>query len=89
MTKRFAALVASIALSAAVTVAAQAATRGDPAQDQRENAITAQLNQQQLRGGYGPETYQGIMGSQSSYPGMTQEQVAQPPGDDSDLSIIE
>jgi hypothetical protein len=90
MTKRFATFAAIIALSATTTVAAQAASRTDPAQDQRENAITQQLNQQQLQGGYGPETYQGIMGSQSSYyQGMTQEQIAQPPEDTSDLSIIE
>jgi hypothetical protein len=89
MTKRFASFAAIIALSAATTVAAQAASRTDPAQDQHENAITARLNQQQLQGGYGPETYQGIIGSQSSYPGMTHEQIAQPPDDTSDLSIIE
>jgi hypothetical protein len=89
MTKRFATLAAIVALSAATTVAAQAATRSDPAQDQRENAVTAQLNQRQLQGGYGPETYQGIMGSRSSYQAMPQEQIAQPPADDSDLSIIE
>ena len=88
MTKGFATFAAIIALSAATTVAAQAASRSDPVQDQRENAITARLNQQQL-GGYGPETYQGIMGGQSSYQGMTQEQIAQPPEDTSDLSIIE
>ena len=87
MTKRFATFAAIIALSAATT--AQAASRTDPVQDQRENAITARLNQQQLQGGYGPETYQGIMGSQSSYQGMTQEQIARPPDDSGDLSIIE
>jgi hypothetical protein len=89
MTKRFATLAALVALSAATTVTAQAATRSDPAQDQRENAVTAQLNQRQLQGGYGPETYQGIMGSRSAYQGMTQEQIAQPSADDEDLSIIE
>jgi hypothetical protein len=89
MTKRFATFAAIIALSAATTVAAQAASRTDPVQDQRENAITARLNQQQLQGSYGPETYQGIMGSQSSYQGMTQEQIALPPDDSGDLSIIE
>jgi len=90
MTKRFASFAAIIALSAATTVAAQAGT--DPVQDQRENAITARLNQQQIQGGgmgYGPETYQGIMQSRSPYQGMTQEQIAQPPADMSDLSIIE
>jgi len=89
MTKGFATFAAIIALSAATTVAAQAASRTDPVQDQRENAITARLNQQQLQGGYGPETYQGIMRSQDSYRGVTQEQIAQPPEDASDLSIIE
>jgi hypothetical protein len=89
MTKRFATFAAILALSAATTVAAQAASRSDPAQDQRENAVTAQLNQRQLQGGYGPETYQGIMGSQGSYQGMTQEQIAQPSAGSGDLSIIE
>jgi hypothetical protein len=91
MTKRFASFAAIIALSAATTVTAQAASRSDPEQDQRENAITAQLNQHQLQGGgsYGPETYQGIMQSQSPNRGMTQEQIAQPPAGSSDLSIIE
>ncbi|HEY1503571.1 MAG TPA: hypothetical protein VGF92_04675 [Stellaceae bacterium] len=91
MKKRFATVAAIIALSAATTVAAQAASRSDSAQDQRENAITARLNQRQVQGsmGYGPETYQGIMRSQGSYQGMTQEQIAQPPSDSGDLSIIE
>lgn len=89
MTKRFASFAAIIALAAATTVASQAASYSDPVQDQRENAITAQLNQQQLQGGYGPETYQGIMRSQSPNQGMMQEQLAQPPADSSDLSIIE
>ncbi len=91
MTKRFATFAAIIALSAATTVAAQAASYSDPAQDQRENAITSQLNQQQVQGsgmGYGTETYQGIM-PQSYDRGMMQEQVAQPPAGSSDLSIIE
>ena len=89
MTNRFATFAAIIALSAATTVAAQAASHSDPVQDQRENAITARLNQQQLQGGYWPETYQGIMGKPSPYQSMTQEQIAQPPEDTSDLSIIE
>jgi hypothetical protein len=89
MTKRFATLAAIVALSAATTVAAQAGSRTDPVQDQRENAITARLNQQQLQGGYVPETYQGMMPIPSPYPGMMQEQIAQPPEDTSDLSIIE
>ena len=89
MTKGFATFAAIIALSAATAVAAQAASRTDPVQDQRENAITARLNQQQIQGGYGPETYQGIMGSLSPDQGMTREQIAQPPEDASDLSIIE
>jgi len=95
MTKRFASFAAIIALTAATTVAAQAASRSDPAQDQHENAITAQLNQRQLQGSgmsygsYGTETYQGIMQSHSPNRGMMQEQVAEPPADSSDLSIIE
>ena len=95
MTKRFASFAAIIALTAATTVAAQAASRSDPAQDQHENAITAQLNQRQLQGSgmsygsYGTETYQGIMQSHSPNGGMMQEQMAQPPADASDLSIIE
>jgi membrane-bound lytic murein transglycosylase B len=88
MMKRFATFAAILALSA-TTIAAQAASRSDPGQDQRENAITAQLNQQQLQGGYGPETYEGIMRSQSPNQGMMQEQIAQPPSDSGDLSIIE
>jgi hypothetical protein len=90
MTKRFATFAAIIALSAATTVAAQAASRTDPAQDQRENAITSQLNQQQLQGSgmsHGTEAYQGIV--QSPNQGMMQEQIAQPPADSGDLSIIE
>jgi hypothetical protein len=89
MTKRFATFAAIIALTAATTVAAQAASYNDPAQDQRENAITAQLNQQQAQGGYGPETYQGIMPNRGANQGMMQEQIAQPPAGSSDLSIIE
>jgi hypothetical protein len=88
MTKGFATFAAIVALSAATTVAAQAASRFDPVQDQRENAITARLNQQQLQGSYGPEIYQGMTASPSPYQGM-QEQIAQPPDDTSDLSIIE
>jgi hypothetical protein len=89
MTKGFATFAAIVVLSAATTVAAQAASRTDPVQDQRENAITARLNQQQLEGGYGPVIYQGTMQYPSPYQGMTQEQIAQPPEDTSDLSIIE
>jgi hypothetical protein len=91
MTNRIATYAAIIALSAATTVAAQAATRSDPSQDQRENQTTSQLNQLQLQDsgmGYGTETYQGIM-SRGPNHGMTQEQIAQPPTDSSDLSIIE
>jgi hypothetical protein len=93
MTKTFATYAAAIALSLATTVAAQAASH-DPAADQRENPVTAQLNQQQLQGSsmsygagmsYGTETYQGIMQNR----GMIQDQVAQPPAGSSDLSIIE
>jgi hypothetical protein len=92
MTKRFSTFAAIIALSAATTVAAQAASYSDPAQDQRENAITSQLNQQQVQGsgmGYGTQTYEGIMQSRSPNQGMMQEQIAQPPEGSSDLSIIE
>jgi len=91
MRNKFATYAAIIALSAATTVAAQAASRSDPAQDQRENQVTSQLNQQQVQGSgmsYGTETYQGIMQS-SPNQGMMQEQIAQPPADSSDLSIIE
>jgi len=83
-----------IGLSSGLTFAAPAS---DQAQDQRENAVTAQLNQQQLQqsnddGGYGVEanqgveTYQGTV--QSPYQTRMQEQIAQP-SDNSDLSIIE
>lgn len=92
MTKRFASFAAIVALSAMTTVAAHAATYSDPAQDQRENAITSQLNQRQVQGsgmGYGTETYEGIMQSRSPNRGMMQEQIAQPPEGSSDLSIIE
>ncbi len=93
MTKRFASYAAIIALSTATTIAAQAASRSDPAQDQRENAITSQLNQQQLQGGgmgFGTETYQGTMPRiYSPNQGTMQEQIAQPPAGSSDLSIIE
>jgi hypothetical protein len=88
MTNKFATYAAIIALSAATTVAAQAASRSD--QDQRENQVTSQLNQQQLQGGdmgYGTQIYQGTM--QSPNQSMMQEQVAQPPAGSSDLSIIE
>lgn len=96
MTKTFATYAAIIALSAATTVAAQAASH-DPAADQRENPITQQLNQQQLQGsgygysgmGYGTETYRGITQSRGPNQGMMQEQLAQPPERSSDLSIIE
>lgn len=89
---RFTAYVAFIALSAAATVTAHAASQTNPAQNQSENAITAQLNQQQVEmdgygGGYGVETYQGIAPSPNQ--GAPQEQIAQPPTDDSNLSIIE
>jgi hypothetical protein len=90
MKSRFAAYAAFIAMSAAATVTAQAASRSDPAQDQRENVITRQLNQQQLQGyagsGYGTGTYQGT--PQTSQ-GWTQEQMAQPPSDEENLSFIE
>lgn len=89
MTTKFAAYAAIIALSAATPLAAHAASASNPAEDQQENAITAQLNQQQLQmnGGYGVETYQGIASSPNQ--GAPQEQIAQPPTDNGDLSIIE
>lgn len=90
MTTKFATYAAIIALSAATAFSAHAASQSNPAQDQQENAITAQLNQQQLMNGnygYGVETYQGIMHGANQ--GATQEQIAQPPSDDSSLSIIE
>jgi hypothetical protein len=89
MTIKLAAYAAIIALSAATAVAARAASPSNPAQDQSENAITAQLNQRQVQmnGGYGAETYQGIAPSPNQ--GAPQEQIAQPPTDNSDLSIIE
>ena len=85
--------VVAIGLSSGFTFAAPAS---DQAQDQRENAVTAQLNQQQLQqnnGGYGVETYQSV----ETYQGIVQspnqssmhEQIAQPPSYNSDLSIIE
>jgi hypothetical protein len=92
MRNKFATYAAIIALSAATTVAAQAASRSGASQDQRENQITSQLNQQQLQGSdmsYGTQTYQGIMQGRSPNQSMMQEQVAQPPTDSSDLSIIE
>jgi hypothetical protein len=90
MRNKFATYAAIIALSVATTVAAQAASRSDPAQDQRENQVTSQLNQQQLQGsGYGTQTYEGIMQGRGSNQTMMQEQLAQPPADTSDLSIIE
>ena len=94
MTKRLATFAAIVALSAATTVAAQAADR-NPAQNQRENQITAQLNRQQAQGGtemgYGGEPYPGIVTQGFSGPNRAtmQEQIAQPPSDASDLSIIE
>jgi hypothetical protein len=78
--------VVAIGLSSGLVFAAPASNR---VQDQRENAVTAQLNQQQLRksnGSYGVETYQGITQRKQS---SMQEQIAQPPIDNSDLSIIE
>ena len=44
MRNKFATYAAIIALSASTTVAAQAASRSDASQDQRENQITSQLN---------------------------------------------
>jgi len=83
------------ALSTVTTVAAFAASARDPAQNQNENQVTAQLNQQQLGGaaygydgGYGPETYQGIMQSSGPNQSNTREQIAQPPNA-GDLSVIE
>jgi opacity protein-like surface antigen len=89
MTIRFVTYAAIFALSAATAVAAHAASTSDPSQDRAENAITAQLNQQQLegQGGYAIETYQGIMHSPNG--DTMHEQIAQPPSDDGNLSIIE
>ena len=95
MTKRLATFAAIVALSAATTVAAQAASQSNPAQNQRENQVTAQLNRQQAQGGtemgYGAELYPGIVTQGFSGPNRAtlQEQIAQPPSDASDLSIIE
>lgn len=86
MTTRLATYAAIIALSAATTVAARAATATDPAQDQSENQVTAQLNQQQLQSNKGFAIYRGASWNQQ---GAMQEQIAQPPSDAGDLSIIE
>ncbi|HLI19708.1 MAG TPA: hypothetical protein VKV32_01220 [Stellaceae bacterium] len=91
MKTSFATYAAVLALTAATAVAAKAATSSNPAQDRREDAITAQLNQQQLllngNHGYGVETYEGIMHRPNQ--GAPREQIAQPPSDDTNLSIIE
>ena len=79
--------VVAIALSSGLAFAAPVSKQ---VQDQRANAVTAQLNQQQLQqssGAYVVKTYQGIMHSPNQ--GAMQEQIAQPPTDNSDLSIIE
>jgi osmotically-inducible protein OsmY len=85
--------VIAVGLSSGLTFASPVS---DQAQDQRENAVTAQLNQQQLQqsnGSYGGETYQGVETYrgivQSPNQSSTQEQIAKPPSDDGDLSIIE
>jgi hypothetical protein len=85
--------VIAIGLSSGLTFAGPVS---DQAQDDRENAVTAQLNQQQLQqsnGGYGGELYQGVETYrgivQSPNQSSMQEQIAQPPSDNSDLSIIE
>jgi uncharacterized protein YpmB len=84
--------VVAIGLSSGLAFAAPAS---DPFQDQRENAVTAQLNRQQLQqsnSGYSVETYQGVESDQgmvqSPIQSSMQEQIVQPPSD-SDLSIIE
>ncbi len=95
MTKRLATFAAIVALSAATTVGAQAASRSNPVQDQHENQVTAQLNRQQVQGGtdigYGGETYPGIVtqGSFSPNRATMREQIAQPPSGSDELSIIE
>lgn len=86
MKSRLATYAAIIALSGATTVAAHAASPSNPAQDQSENRITAQLNRQQLQSGNGAAAYQGPTWTQQ---GAMPEQIAQPPADDSDLSFIE
>jgi hypothetical protein len=96
MRRKLTTYAAVIALSTVTAVAAFAASPRDPAQDQRENQVTSQLNQQQLGGGaygyvgggYGTETYEGIMQSSGPNQGSMQEQIAAPP-DASDLSLIE
>ncbi|HEV8016377.1 MAG TPA: hypothetical protein VGP48_12645 [Stellaceae bacterium] len=80
---------AAIVCAAAMPLAAHAASFNDPAQDQAENQITAQLNQQQLQGGYGVLTYEGVVQSPHFSSGSLQEQIAQPPDDADNLSIIE
>jgi hypothetical protein len=89
MKHRFATYAAFIALSAATAVAAHAASPSNPGQDQSENQITAQLNQQQLPadGRYDAATGQSAM--RSLHQGAMQEQIAEPPARDSDLSVIE
>lgn len=90
MNTRFASFAAAFALAAMTAVAAHAASPSNPAQDQQENAITAQLNQQQLMNGnygYGVETYEGVVHGPNQ--GIVHEQIAQPPSGDSNLSIIE
>jgi len=95
MPKRFATFAAIVALSSAATVGAQAASRSNPAQDQHENQVTAQLNRQQVQGrtdiGYGGEAYPGIVTQGSLGPNRAtmQEQIAQPPSGSDELSIIE
>ena len=74
MKSRFAAYATFIALSAAMTVTGHAASQINPAQDQSENSVTAQLNQQQVQtNGYGVETYEGIMHSPNQ--GAPREQI--------------
>lgn len=88
-----AAIAAAIALSVLGAVVTHAAGVSNPAQDQAENQVTAQLNQQQLQGngGWGVLTYEGIAPapSQVQFPDAMQEQIAQPPQDSDSLSIIE
>jgi hypothetical protein len=82
---------AIIAFMAATPLAAHAASAGNPIQDQAENQITAQLNQGQVQGngGYGVMTYEGVVQSPHFSSGSLQEQIAQPPDDSDNLSIIE
>jgi len=82
---------AAIIALATAPLAALAASAGNALQDQAENQITARLNQEQLRsnGGYVVMTYEGVVQSPRFSAASAPEQIAQPPDDTDDLSIIE